>query len=738
MEGYIKGTYKRSIFESDKGYTIGLFKVTETDIEEMQEHVNKIITFTGYFFDLNTEDTYIFHGDTVNHPRYGFQFNVTSYEKVKPTDKEGVVIFLSSSLFPGIGEKLAKSIVDVLGENALDEILKDKACLNLVPKLTEKKANTIYNTLLKYNGSHEIMVKLTDIGFTMKDAINIYNEYKMNTFDVLENNIYSFASINEISFPKIDLIAQNLEYDKADIRRLKPAVLYVMNELTYKNGDVYLSRENIVRFTNRFLSLDLTEEYDNVFFELENDEEIVIDNDRYYLKDLYDAEENITSTLYNLASKDVKFDNKVNDLIDYLEKENNIIYNDNQKEAIRKAINSNILIITGGPGTGKTTIIKAICRIYQIMGDYKNDEFIERLALLAPTGRASKRMSESTSLPASTIHRFLKWNKEANEFLVNEYNKDYSKLIIVDEASMIDISLFNSLLKGLTDNIKLILVGDYNQLPSVGPGQLLKDLIESEMIDTVYLNHLYRQDENSYINTLALEIRDGAISENFKETKSDYTFLECIPASLKENLKHLCKQIISKGYDYKRVQLLAPMYKGENGIDALNEVLQEIFNPKDETKREIKVGDVIYRENDKVLQLVNMPEENIYNGDIGIIKYIKYAGTSKSGKNEVYIDFDGNVVKYTPKDLVKIKHGFIISIHKSQGSEFELVVIPIVNAYKRMLYRKLIYTAVTRAKRKLILIGEPQAFVSAVLNNNEYQRNSSLLEKIKYKMLNNG
>ncbi len=738
MEGYIKGSYRRSIFESNKGYTIGLFKVIETDIEEMKQYMNKIVTFTGYFFDLNHEDTYIFHGKTVNHPRYGFQFDAESYEKVKPTDKEGIIVFLSSNLFPGIGEKLAKSIVETLGEKALDEILNDKSCLNLVPKLTLKKANTIYNTLLKYNGSHEIMVKLTDIGFTMKDAVNIYQEYQMNTLEVLENNIYSFASIKEISFPKIDTIAKKLNYNTSDIRRLKPAVLYIMNELIYKNGDVYLFKEDIVRFTNRFLALELSEEYENVFYELVNDNEIVIKDERYYLKDLYDAEENIANKLYNLASKEMKFDNKVDELIDYLEKENNIIYNDNQKEAIRKAINSNVLIITGGPGTGKTTIIKAICRIYQIMGNYQKNEFTKNLALLAPTGRASKRMSEGAELPASTIHRFLKWNKDSNEFLVNEYNKDYSKLIIVDEASMIDISLFDSLLKGLTDNIKLILVGDYNQLPSVGPGQLLKDLIESEMIDTVYLNHLYRQDENSYINTLALEIKDSELSESFRETKSDYTFLECSPINLKENLTQLCKQIISKGYDYKRVQLLAPMYKGENGIDILNQTLQEVFNPSNDTKREIKYGDIIYRENDKVLQLINMPEENIYNGDIGVIKYIKYANTSKSGKNEIYIDFDGNVVKYTPKDLIKIKHGFIISIHKSQGSEFELVIIPVVNAYRRMLYKKLIYTAITRAKRKLILIGQPEAFASSVYNNNEYQRNSSLLEKIKYKMLNNG
>lgn len=390
-----------------------------------------------------------------------------------------------------------------------------------------------------------------------------------------------------------------------------------------------------------------------------------------------------------------------------------------------------MLIITGGPGTGKTTIIKAIVDLYQRLHNLNTEELTRELALLAPTGRASKRMSEATQFTATTIHRFLKWNKENNRFGIDEYNKDNSKLIIIDEVSMIDLPLFDHLLRGLTDNIKLILVGDYNQLPSVGPGQLLKDFIESEVIDTVHLDLLYRQDENSYITTLAGEIRDDNLSENFRETRSDYTFLECNNYSIRENLKKLSKQIVDKGYDYKRVQVMAPMYAGVNGIDNLNKELQDVFNPPDESKRELKVGDIIFRENDKVLQLVNMPDENIFNGDIGIITRIMFANTSKSGKNEIYVDYDGNLVKYIPKDFNKMKHGFIISIHKSQGSEFEIVVMPVSSSYKRMLYRKLIYTGITRAKRKLILLGESDAFSYSVHHEEEKMRKTDFCSKLK-------
>ena len=736
MKNYIKGNFRRSIFKSDNGYVVGLFKIRETNDKVLEELVNTTVTFTGYFHDLNEDDTYILYGEVVNHPRYGMQFQSSSYERLKPTGKDAVATFLSSDLFPGVGEKLAKSIADVLGDNAIDRILEDESCLYMVPKLTESKIKKIVNILKKYEESHKVIAILIDLGFSMREALMIYNEYKSNTQKIIDNNIYQIVyNLPDISFLKVDKAGEKLGFELVDNRRVKASILYVIKKLIYQNGDSFLNREVIINNVNRFLKTEY-DNYDELFKELEEADYIVIDGDDYYLKDIWDAENNITERIFDMVNRQKKQYKKIDELLKELENINNIIYNDDQKRAIKKALENNILIITGGPGSGKTTIIKAITELYQHINKLDYDEFTSRLALLAPTGRASKRMSESTFLPASTIHRFLKWNKDNGEFMVNEDNKSDVELVIVDEVSMIDINLFDSLLKGLKRNVKMILVGDYDQLPSVGPGNLLKDLICSDEIDVVYLNHLYRQDEGSYIIKLAYEIKDGLVSDNFLNTYNDYTFLKCGGASIKNNLVKLCEKVISKGYDYKRLQLLAPMYKGENGIDALNSELQNIFNPASLEKREIKSGNVIFRENDKILQLVNMPDENVFNGDIGVIKYIKYGNTSKSKKDEIYIDFDGNLVKYTPKDFNKIKHGFIISIHKSQGSEFEMVIMPMARSYKRMLYKKLIYTGVTRAKSKLIMIGESDAFIYSVKNNHEYIRNSKFLDKIKYRFKN--
>lgn len=731
MANYIKGNFRRTIFSTEKGYIVGIFKIKETNDGSLIDSVGKTITFTGFFEQLNENDLYVFYGELIDHPKYGVQFQVSEYERLKPEGKDGIIEFLSSDLFPGIGEKIATKIVNKLGDNALDLIIQDEKSLLLVKGLSLEKRKLIYENLINYEDSHKTIVYLTELGFSMKDSLAIYNKYRINTIMHIENDIYKLIDdIEDIAFLKVDEIAKRMNYEENDERRVKACIMHLMRKLTFSNGDTYFLideiYESLFGFTKIVFDINILVQY---LVDLSLEDKIVIMDEKYYLKEMYDAEVNISKKL-NYLNNNFKLKHK--DIViklEELEKTNNIKYNDKQKEAIMLSLENGISIITGGPGTGKTTIVKAIVKLYQNLNSYTENQMLDNVALLAPTGRASKRLSDSTGFPAMTIHRFLKWNKDNNSFGINEYNKDYSKLIIVDEVSMLDINIFDSLLKGLTNNIQLVLVGDFNQLPSVGPGQILRDLIESNIFPTIYLELLYRQKENSYINTLAYEIKENALT-NFLVTKDDYTFLSCGNNSIRKTLNNLCSKIVEKGYDSKDFQVMAPMYYGDSGIDNLNIELQKIFNPPSINKKEIKVGNVIYRENDKILQLVNLPDENIYNGDIGFIKTIIDASTSESNKTEIYIDFYGNIVKFLPKDFGQIKHGYAISIHKSQGSEFDMVSVILSSSHKRMLYRKLIYTAVTRAKRKLILIGEEEAFKYAVCNNNEYIRKTTLLDNL--------
>ena len=329
---------------------------------------------------------------------------------------------------------------------------------------------------------------------------------------------------------------------------------------------------------------------------------------------------------------------------------------------------------------------------------------------------------EAVNFPASTIHRFLKWNKESNKFKVNEYNKVDTKLVIIDEASMVDTYLLDSLLKGLYYDTKIILVGDYNQLPSVGSGQILKDLIESEKFRVIELSELYRQKENSNIITFAYDINNGNYNNTIFNQSDDLTFIEADSYNLIEKFSELCYTY--RDFNANDMIILAPMYKTVNGIDNLNLIAREIFNPKDDVKCEIMIGDTKYREYDKVIELVNMPDDGIYNGDIGVICEID------NEKHEVYVDYDGNIVKYTKSNFLNFRLGYVTSIHKSQGSEFKVVIIIMLNEYARMLYRKLLYTGVTRAKKYLYLVGEEKAIEKAINNNILNDRKTSLLEMV--------
>lgn len=717
---YIKGNFKRSIYRSDNGYIIGLFKIKETNSNNLEEYINHTITFTGYFHELIEEETYLFSGNIVEHEKYGTQFQVENYERILPEENDAIIEFLSGGLFKGIGEKTAEKIVNYLGKDTLNIIIENPNNLLLIPTITKRQIDTLHNTLLEYQSSYKTIVFLNEIGFSTRDSLLIYNKYKDKTEIVLNDNIYLLSEdIEEITFKKVDIIALKNQVKRNDIRRIAAGIIYVLNEVCNTIGHSYLLKDEIILYLTRALNIDLTlAEIDQSLENLARDLKIINIDEKYYLTKMYEAEDNIAKRCGYLMRAKEHQDKKLEVTIREIEKNFGYFYNEEQLEAIKLSYIKNILIVTGGPGTGKTTIINTICELYRQMNKLSYDKLAERIALLAPTGRASKRISESTNLPASTIHRFLKWNKESNKFGINEYHKSSVDFVIIDEFSMVDTYLFDSLLKGLRYDTKIILVGDYNQLPSVGSGQLLKDMIESESLHVVKLKQLYRQKENSNIINLAYQINENKLDQTIFNQTDDLTFIPIPQNKVVEEIVNIASNYTDND---QIIQILAPMYKGINGIDNINISLQNVFNPESKSKKEIIINNVVYRENDKVIQLSNMPDENIFNGDIGYIETIK-----NGSKKEIYINFDGNIVRYTPANFQKFKHAYAISIHKSQGSEFDTVIIPLVNNYGKMLYRKLIYTAVTRVKKKLYLIGEIEALEKAIQNNESNIRRTTL------------
>ena len=724
METFIKGTFKRTIFSSNDGYVVGLIKVKETNDDDLTEYINKQFTFTGLFAELTIDENYILYGEVIDNQKYGFQYKVNRYEKMLPDDKDGLVLFLSSDIFPGVGEKTAEQIVEYLGEDCLNLISMDYENLLLVPKMTDKKAKSIHDKLMKYNESYETVVYLTNFGFNMKDSLKIYNHYLEDTIRVIENNPYELIdTIDGISFSKIDALRSKTNVEINDERRLLALIIHLLSLLCFNSGDTYLEFSTIYNAINNIYEEHLSEEKLQYYLiELNSLGKVIIEGDKYILSSYYKNETYIANKVYDLTNKNDLVIKDIELKIERLENFFDISYNDEQKKAIKQSIIKNFSIITGGPGTGKTTIIKGITQLYKMISGYSFEKLQERMILLAPTGRAAKRMSEACLYPASTIHRYLKWNKETGEFFYNEKNKVKAEFIIVDETSMIDTELLANFFKAIPHNVKIVFIGDYNQLESVGPGKVLKDLIESEMVNTIFLKEIYRQDQNSYITQLAYEVNSGELTESFLEKKDDYNFIKCDEYDILKATCDVAKKAIEKGYDLKNVQVLAPMYKGNNGIDNLNKILQNIFNPRCDDKNETYDADVIYREGDKILQLENMIDNNVFNGDIGFIEKI-------DGK-EITIDFDGNKVKYLPKDYKAIKHGYAISIHKAQGSEFEIVIMPVSSSYKIMLYRKIIYTGITRAKKSLILIGDPNSFYKAVYNIGNKERKTMLKKLI--------
>lgn len=718
---YIKGTISKIIYRNNSnGYTVGLIKIKESD-----EEVGKIETFTGVLPEFNEKTIYQLNGTFTTHNKYGYQFQVDSFEIVLPEKKDELVDFLSSDLFP-IGEKTAKKIVGAFGEDTIDVILNNKEKLLEIPRLGIEKINKINNILKEYQSTSNIVLELNRMGFNTKDSLMLLNKYKDKVIRIIDNNIYDLIDNINLNFKEIDTIAINNKYDLYDERRIEALIIYLLNEITFEQGDTYSFFQEIYSYIIKYLPDLKSEDLEYYLLKLSKQKRVVIKKEKYYLKELYDAEEYIADRIYRLNNMERRKLPKLKEKIKELEQKIGITYDESQKNAIINSLNNNFTITTGGPGTGKTTIIKGIIRMLVDTCHISP----QNIALLAPTGRASRKLIEVCNIPAYTIHKYLGWDKDNNTFSHNEINVCKEEYIIVDEASMIDTMLMFSLLKGTRLDSKFIFIGDYYQLPSVSQGQVLKDMIDSEVLDVIKLNNLYRQKDGNYIIDLAHEIKNKELSDNFLTKKEDYNFIEVDNDYVLTSIKDIILKALEKGYREKDIQVLAPMYKSQNGIDNLNKMLQEIFNPKSNDKNELIVGNKTYREGDKVLELVNDSDNSISNGDLGYIINITNKEKNDNKKNEIIVDFDGNIVSFSPDKFINITHGYAISVHKSQGGEFNMVIIPFVNSFKRMLYNKLIYTAVTRAKSKLILIGSREAFVYGVNNDYVNNRKTTLKEML--------
>lgn len=634
-----------------------------------------------------------------------------------PQETDAMIDILSSNLFKGIGKKTAGRLVSVFKEKTFDVILNDTSNLLLIPGISEKQAKTLKDALKQYQGSYEDILMLNKLGFSTSESMKIYHYYKDRINEVLDGNLYNiYYDVDEISFPRVDSIFV-AKYQKDSPSRVAGAIVYIIKTLSMTYGHTYFSKEEVNSYLFRVLKVEISKKLvEDAYNGLLTDERIVIKGDRLYLKEMYEAETLIARRLRLLAHEDKISYKNLDKKIKEIETHYGIVYTDEQLEAIKLAITRKVAIITGGPGTGKTTILKGILDLYKVLSSSNKVRLDEQIALLAPTGRASKRMSEVTNFEASTIHRFLKWNKDTNRFQINEYNKSSVSFVIIDEASMIDTMLLANLLKGLKSSCHIIFVGDANQLPSVAAGDVLNDMIESRELPVYALKNWHRQGSDSKIIPFAHRINEGILDKELLNSGSDLEFIPCRDNEIIKVIEDVCKDYNS--YD---LQVLAPIYKNRNGIYAINDHLQRLWNPKSPSKKEIEGTESIYREKDKVIQLSNMKDESVFNGDIGIIDRIKLLGNK-----ELYIDYDGNLVKYTKSMLQNFTLGYAISIHKSQGSEFDTVLIPFTFDYRKMLYRKLIYTGVTRCKKKLILVGDINALEQAIRNNQEQKRRTSL------------
>ncbi|GEK33340.1 SF1B family DNA helicase RecD2 [Kurthia sibirica] len=736
---FVVGRPVVSIFHN----TDNLFSIVKLKIQETNtDYKDKEVIVAGYFPKVVEDSVYRFTGKMTKHPKYGAQFKAETFEKEIPATETGVISYLSSDLFPGIGRRTAEIIVEKLGADAIKIIINDPSSLDDIPRLNDEKKETLRLVLQQNLGMDRIMIKLGEWGFGAQLAIKIYQLYLEETIQLLQENPYRLIEdVDGIGFGKADELGSILGITGNHDHRIEAAILHLVNQASLSDGHVYVEAPQIVPQAKVLLESSQHVEipYEAIsaaIIRLGENGKLCGEEMRLYMPSLYYSEVGIASKILQLKEKNKEHSafpqDEIRKWIGDAEERFGVTYAETQVNAIEKAINSAVMILTGGPGTGKTTVVRGIVDVFaELHGlsldpkEYskKDEEF--PIVLVAPTGRAAKRLSESTGLPAQTIHRLLGFNGHEKE---EDSEKEIGgRLLIVDEMSMVDTWLAHQLLKSVNENCQIVFVGDQDQLPPVGPGQVLKDLLSSKAIPTVELTNVYRQEDGSSIIELAHQMKAGQLPTNLTEKTSDRSFIKSSASQVPQVVQQVIGSALKKGFSIHDIQVLAPMYRGEAGIDALNKLIQEFVNPKKTAKsKEIAFGDTIYRIGDKVLQLVNQPNSNVFNGDMGEIISILKAKETTEKQDIMVISFDGIEVTYERSDLNQITLAYCCSIHKSQGSEFPMVIMPVVRSYSKMLRKNLLYTGLTRAKNFLILCGEPDTFLRGIQNDADVLRQTSL------------
>ena len=706
----LKGIIEKIVYRNNEnGYIIAKISLEKKE--------DKLTTIVGNMASVNIGEDYELKGEWVNNSKYGWQFNFKDYQLILPTSLLGLKRYLSSGLIKGVGPSTADRIVKYFGDKTLEVLENDIQRLTEVEGIAEKRIKVISQSWEQQKEIKRVMIFLQSYQITTGYAVKIYKTYGNTAIEKLKENPYQLVDdVFGIGFKIADRIAQNLGIEPASPARIKAGIKYILNELT-NQGHCYGIINEIIDKSSELLEVEklLVEKTLDV---LKNNQEIILQEDRVWLPFYYFAELGVSKKLIEL----VRFPQQLINLdvpkkIKYLEKKHDISFAEEQKEAIGKVLLNRVLVLTGGPGTGKTTTVLGLIELFE--------ELKLKIILAAPTGRAAKKLSETTGRKAKTIHRLLEYSPKRGIFTKNSENPIKAEVIILDEVSMIDILLMNNLLKAVLPGSILILIGDVDQLPSVGPGNLLKDIIDSETIPVVRLTKIFRQDRRSLIIVNAHRVNEGKYPIIKGEKERDFYFIEEEdPQLAAQKIINLCTVRLPAKYKIDPVddiQVLSPMYKGEVGADNLNYCLREALNLKG---KEIKYGNHSFRVNDKVMQIKNNYDKEVFNGDIGRIENIE------EEEHILELNFYGRRVGYDFSELSELVLAYAITVHKSQGSEYRIVVIPVMTQHYLLLQRNLLYTGITRAKDMVILIGTKKALWIAIKNNKTFHRNTSLKERL--------